>query len=286
MKVPSMNSTDNGLYAYHVLRVAVERFGKQPAELSAEQLKSAQAQADKTLALENLALSSPQGARISIPDAALDEGVRQIKARYDDEDTFHAAMRSGGLTEAALRRALWRELAFDAVMSLVGDGVPAVSDDDVEAFFAENPERFVKPELRTARHILITINPEYPENTPEAAHARIVALVAEARKAPETFAQLALQHSECPSGLDGGQLGQVPPGKLYASLDAVLFQLKPGDIGGPVETEAGLHIILCEDVHPGGVITLDQAREKIRDHLIEGRRKTQQKMWLKTLKSG
>lgn len=285
MKVPSLNPTDNGLYAYHVLRVAVDRYGKQPAELSAEQLKSAQAQADKTLALEDMALSSPQGARISIPEAALDAGVQQIKARYEDEETFHAAMRGSGMTERALRRALWRELAFDAVMSLVGDDVDPVSEAEVEAFYADNPERFVKPELRTARHILITINPEHSDNTPEAAHERINALLVEARENPKMFPQLALQHSECPSALDEGQLGQVPPGKLYPSLDALLFQLEPGGIGGPVETEAGLHIIYCESVQPGSVIGLDEARDKIRTYLMAERRKARQKAWIQSIKA-
>ena len=285
MKMPALNSTDKGLYAYHVLRVAVERFGKQPAELDVEQLKSAQAQADKTLALEDLALASPQGSRVSIPEAALDAALRQIKARYEDEEAFHAAMRESGMTESALRRALWRELAFDAVMSLVGDDVEPVSETEVEAFYAEHPERFVKPELRTARHILITLNPQYPDNTPEAAHARINALMVEALAHPEKFAQLALQHSECPSALDGGQLGQVAPGKLYASLDAVLFQLAPGQVGGPVETEAGLHIIYCEAVQPGCVIAYAQASDKIRAYLMAERRKARQKAWLQAMKA-
>lgn len=287
MKMPALNSTDKGLYAYYVLRVAVERFGKQPGELEPEQLKSAQAQADKTLALEDIALKSPQGARISIPDAALDAAVRQIKARYEDEETFHAAMRESGMTESALRRALWRELAFDAVMSLVGDDVEPVSEAEVEAFYAEHPERFVKPELRTARHILITLNPQYPDNTQEAAYARIHALMVEAQAHlhPEKFAQLALQHSECPSALDGGLLGQVPPGKLYASLDAVLFQLAPGQVGGPVETEAGLHIIYCEAVQPGCVIAYAQASDKIRVYLMAERRKARQKAWFQAMKA-
>jgi len=283
MKMPALNPTDNGLYAYHVLRVAVERFGKQPAELEPEQLKSAQAQAEKTLALEDVALASPQGARISIPEAALDAAVCQIKARYEDEEAFHSAMRESGMTERALRRALWRELAFDAVMSLVGEEVEPVSEAEVEAFYAENPERFIKPELRTARHILITLNPEYPDNTVEAAHARINALLIEARAHPEKFPELALRHSECPSALDGGQLGQVPPGKLYASLDAVLFQLAPGQVGGSVETEAGLHIVYCEAVQPGSIIALEQARDKIRAYLMAERRKARQKDWLTAL---
>jgi len=283
MKASAFESGDKGLYAYHVLRIAVEVFGQQPVDLNPEQLKAARAQADKTRALEDLALSSPEGARISVPDAAVGAGVAQIKARYEDEAAFHAAMHSSDLTERDLRRALWRELAFDAVMTLAGEGVDAVSDADVADFYARYPERFVRPELRTARHILITINPDYSENTPEAAHARINDLYEEAQAAPEKFAALATKHSECPTALDGGLLGQVPPGKLYQSLDAVLFQLDPGGVGGPVETEAGLHIITCDDIKPGATITLDQARDKIREYLMAERLKARQKAWLQTL---
>lgn len=280
MKVPAIDPADRGLYAYHVLRVAVDVFGKPPAELSAEQLKAAHTQADKTRALEDLALSSPQGARITIPDTALDAGVAQIKARYPDEDTFYTAMQNSGLTERDLRRALWRELAFDAVMSLIGDGAEPVSDAEVEAYHADHPERFVKPQQRTARHMLITINPDYPDNTLEVAHRRIRQLYQQVCEDPSRFGELAMKHSECPSALDGGSLGAVPPGKLYESLDAVLFQLDAGEVGGPVQTEAGLHIIYCEAIEPGSMISLDQARAKIHAHLLAARRKTRQREWL------
>lgn len=283
MTVLSKANADKGLYAYHVLRVAVEVFGKQPGDLTPDQLRVAQAQADKTYALEDKVLASPQAARVSVPDAALDAAVGQIKARYEDEAQFEAAMHESAMTERDLRRALWRELAFDTVMSLVGDDIDPVTDEEVEAFYADNPERFVKPELRAVRHILVTINPEYPDNTPEAAHKRILELCEQARANPEAFADLAMKHSECPSALDGGFLGQVPPGKLYDSLDAVLFTLGEGEVGGPVETEAGLHVILCEAVEPGEDITLDTAREKIRDHLAAMRRKERQKSWINTL---
>lgn len=273
-------STDKGLYAYHVLRVAVEVFGRQPADLAPEQLRVAQTQAAKTYAMEGKVLATPYGARVSVPDAALDAAVAEIRARYENEMEFDAAMRESTMTERDLKRALWRELAFDTVMSLVGDDIDPVTDDEVEAYYAENPERFVKPELRTARHILVTINPDFSDNTPEAAHKRIRELYDQARADPICFGELAEKNSECLTALDQGQLGQVPPGKLYDSLDAVLFQLREGEVGGPVETEAGLHVVLCEAIEPGEEITLDAAREKIRDHLTAQRRKAKQKKWI------
>lgn len=279
----SKASADKGVYAYHVLRVAVEVFGKQPGDLAPEQLKIARAQADKTCALEDKVLATPDAARVSVPDAALDAAVVQIKARYEDEMQFEAAMRESAMSERDLKRALWRELAFDTVMTLVGEDIAPVTDEEVEAFYADHPERFVKPELRTARHILVTINPDFPDNTPEAAHKRIRDLHEKARLNPDGFADLAEKNSECPSALDGGMLGQVSPGKLYDSLDAVLFQLSEGEVGGPVETEAGLHVILCERIESGEDITLEAAREKIRLYLSAQRRKTRQKAWIDSL---
>ncbi|MBF0246483.1 MAG: nitrogen fixation protein NifM [Alphaproteobacteria bacterium] len=278
-----MTEQDPGLFAYHVLRVAVEVYGKQPSELTAEQLKIAHAQAGKTRKLEDRVLASPEGTRMAVPDVAIDAAVRQIKSRYENEAGFVAAMAESGMCETDLRRALWRELAFDAVMSLAGNGTDPITDAEVEAFYADHPERFERPELRTARHILITVNPEFPENTPEVAHKRIAEIHAQAEASPETFGELATQHSECPSALEGGLLGEVPPGKLYPNLDAALFHLAEGEISRPLETEAGLHIVKCEAIRPGAHLSLDQVRGKIREQMSALRRKAKQKAWIASL---
>ncbi len=279
---------DPGLQAYHVLRVAVEIFSKQPSELTPEQFKIARERALMALELEDLVLLSAPAARISVPLVAVDTAFDQVRSRYDDSASFEAAMRDGGLSQDDLHRALWRELTFDAVMNLMGNGdddADALTDEDVEAFYANNPKRFQKPEVRTARHILITINPQYPDNTPEVARARIEKLSEELAAHPENFAYLAEKNSECPSALEGGLLGRTLQGKLYPSVDAVLFHLPEGGVGGPVESEAGLHLVLCEKIEPATAIPLADVREKIRTYLNGQRRKAKQKAWLETLKT-
>lgn len=57
------------------------------------------------------------------------------------------------------------------------------------------------------------------------------------------FAVLASQHSKCPSGQRGGELGEFSPGQMVPEFDQVVFS---GEIGvplGPVKTEFGYHII-------------------------------------------
>ena len=66
----------------------------------------------------------------------------------------------------------------------------------------------------------------------------------------KTFAILADEHSECPSGDQGGDLGWVSPGQIYPEFDTPAFALNPGELSAIVETPSGLHTILCTNRGP------------------------------------
>jgi nitrogen fixation protein NifM len=278
------SADERGLHAYHILRAATEMFGRQPGELEASQLGAATQRAAQARALEDLVLASTNGRRVTIPGVEVDDAVERIQQRFDDEIAFEKALLESGVTVTDLRRALWRELAFDAVMSMIGDEADPVSDAEVEAYYAQNPKPFQRPEQRTVRHILITINDDYAENTVEQATLRITAIKDHLAQNPSDFAIQANTHSECPSALEGGLLGHFSPGKLYSEIDDVLFNMAEGELAGPIQTEAGLHLVLCEKIEPAAVITLEEAREKLRQHLGNKRRKARQQAWIKTLK--
>ena len=57
------------------------------------------------------------------------------------------------------------------------------------------------------------------------------------------FAALAKEHSSCPSGKQGGDLGEFGPGQMVPEFDKAVFSLEPGEISGVVETQFGYHII-------------------------------------------
>lgn len=57
------------------------------------------------------------------------------------------------------------------------------------------------------------------------------------------FATLAREHSTCPSGRDGGDLGEFGPGEMVPEFDAVVFSAEVGKTQGPVQTEFGYHLI-------------------------------------------
>jgi len=57
------------------------------------------------------------------------------------------------------------------------------------------------------------------------------------------FAEMARQHSKCPSGRRGGSLGEFGPGQMVREFDEVVFKAEVGKVHGPVRTQFGYHLI-------------------------------------------
>ncbi len=57
------------------------------------------------------------------------------------------------------------------------------------------------------------------------------------------FAELARQHSECPSGKSGGDLGEFKKGQMVPEFDKVVFHKEIGKVHGPVKTQFGFHLL-------------------------------------------
>ena len=101
----------------------------------------------------------------------------------------------------------------------------------------------------------------------------------------DRFPQLARNYSECPTAMDGGKLGEVKAGQLYPELDAVLFAMEEGEISSIVESEMGLHLLLCESIKPGKLMPFPEVETKIRSMLEERQRRSCQKAWLAALRN-
>ncbi|MBZ0167436.1 MAG: peptidylprolyl isomerase [Candidatus Omnitrophica bacterium] len=57
------------------------------------------------------------------------------------------------------------------------------------------------------------------------------------------FAEVAKEHSKCPSGKHGGALGEFSPGQMVPEFDTVVFNEDVGKVHGPVKTQFGFHLV-------------------------------------------
>lgn len=82
----------------------------------------------------------------------------------------------------------------------------------------------------SARHILVS--------TKEACEKLKAEITAGA-----DFAVLAKKHSQCPSGKQGGGLGEFQQGQMVPEFDKVVFNDEVGKVHGPIKTQFGFHLI-------------------------------------------
>ncbi|TCJ11709.1 nitrogen fixation protein NifM [Parasulfuritortus cantonensis] len=269
--------------AYLVLKTANSLYGKSTNALSSAELEKAERLAARQFDMEARILASPEARDVAVPEATVVAALAEIRARYSDEEAFHADLAGNGLTVGQYAEALVRELRVDAILEKVASRSARVSEVDVDLYYQFHLEEFSRPEVRRARHILVTINEAIPENGREAARQRIDEIAARLARDPKRFEEQALKHSECPTAMQGGLLGDVVAGKLFPELEAVLFALAEGELSPVVESELGFHILRCDEIKPAGAVPLAQVRDKVREMLATRRRRICQNAWLKAL---
>lgn len=265
---------------YHLLRAAQALFQRDLGRLGRDQRERAERLATQTLAVEDLILSAPEARECAIAPDAVDRALAEVIGRFPSRQAYAAELGGNGLDEDGLRRALARQLRAQAVLDLVAADCPTVSEADLRLYYELHRHRFSRPEQRTARHLLVTVNEDFAESREGAARARIAELARRLRGRPNRFGPLARRYSECPSALDGGRLGMVARGQLYPELDAALFRLRPGEVSGVVGSELGFHLLLCETIYPGQPVPFARVRADIHARLDERQRYECQLRWI------
>ena len=143
-----------------------------------------------------------------------------------------------------------------------------ITPDELQNYFKTKAEQLSQPEQRRASHILVSLPANATAQQKAKAKEKSEALLAEAKKSPKSFADLAKKNSEDPgSAREGGDLGFFPRGKMVKPFDDAVFGMKTGDIVGPVETQFGYHIIKLEAVKAAEGPKFDAVKSKLEDDL-------------------
>jgi peptidyl-prolyl cis-trans isomerase D len=144
----------------------------------------------------------------------------------------------------------------------------AINEADLRSYYDQNAARFGTKEERRASHILISAPASAPAAEREKARAKAQQLLAEVKKAPGTFADVARKNSQDPGSAEkGGDLDFVTRGAMVKPFEDAMFALKKGEISDVVETEFGYHIIQLNDIKPAVIQPFEQARAAIENEV-------------------
>jgi peptidyl-prolyl cis-trans isomerase D len=219
---------------------------------------------------------------VVVPGKALDSALdallqrREIRlARFEAKDYADKVSPSDADIEAFYKQ---HEAEFRAPeqaqieyvvldMAAIKRGI-TVPEDELRKYYAENASRYTVAEERRARHILITADKDAAPDVKQKAKAKAEALLAEVRKAPASFAEVAKKNSQDPgSAAKGGDLDFFGRGAMVKPFEDTVFAMKPGEISNVVETDFGYHVIQLDAVRGGDKKPFEAVRAQIEDEV-------------------
>lgn len=181
--------------------------------------------------------------------ASVAEGVEvtdeMIAAFYEENDTMFLTPETADIEYIEVRR--------EAVASSI-----EITEEALQDYYLDSQNRYLQDEQRQARHILILFNDDEA-----AAETKATDLLARVN-AGESFEELAAEFSEDGgTAAQGGDLGTMTRSQLPGDLGSAIFAMAEGEVGGPIKTDFGFHVVRVDQVLERGPLPLEQVRGEL-----------------------
>lgn len=146
--------------------------------------------------------------------------------------------------------------------------VPSPTEAECQRYYDTHLKEFWSGDLVHARHILFQVTPS--TSVPEI-RGRAERTLSELLAEPDKFAAVARELSNCPSGQQGGSLGQIARGDTVPEFEQAIFRLGAnGILRHLVKTRHGFHIVAVDRSIPGERLSFEAVRERISERLKAG----------------
>jgi len=146
--------------------------------------------------------------------------------------------------------------------------VPSPTEAECQRYYDTHLKEFWSGDLVHARHILFQVTPS--TSVPEI-RGRAERTLSELLAEPDKFAAVARELSNCPSGQQGGNLGQIARGDTVPEFEQAIFRLGAnGILRRLVKTRHGFHIVAVDRSIPGERLSFEAVRERISERLKAG----------------
>lgn len=145
-----------------------------------------------------------------------------------------------------------------------------IPDTELKAYYEQNAARFTSAEERRASHILVKADKSAPAAEREKAKAKAEGLLAELKRDPKQFAELAKKNSDDPgSAALGGDLEWFGRAAMVKPFEDAAFALKPGGLSGVVESDFGYHVILVTGARGGERKPFEEVQAEVRNEVLQ-----------------
>jgi len=233
---------------------------------------------------KKLQLAAAKQAGMDVTEKELDSSIADImKNNAMDAAAFEVALAKEGLTTSQYKEELKEQLTLTRVFNKYVRSGLAVSDAELRAYYKRNIDTFSLPEEIQVRHIFIKVPSSAGRSRIRAAKQQARAAYRRAKKG-ENFIHLVREFSDEQTAASEGDLGFLRREDALPEIAKAAQSLKPGDIAGPIKTDAGYHIIRLEDVRTP-IQPFERAKKEISQIILRQKMETTYREWLQALRN-
>jgi hypothetical protein len=134
-----------------------------------------------------------------------------------------------------------------------------LDEDKLYQFYLDRKDFFSQQNEVRASHILIKGN---DDNSYKRIHE-----IRDKIKNPDDFSKLSMCNSECPSGINSGDLGFFPRGRMIPEIEKAAFSLQVNEISQPFSTRYGYHILMVTEKINKNTIPYEEIKDSLKESL-------------------
>ena len=212
------------------------------------------------LILESIQLQKGGRAGVRIPDEQLNQAVSRIAAQNNMTlEQFQQALEQRNQSYNGMREQIRREMIIQRVQAGNVNQRIQITDQEVGNFMGtQEGQSLTQPQYHVL-HALLALKPDASESKIAAARAQVNQAMQRIRGG-EPFKQ-AINASNRPYPLTGGDLGWRKLDDLPSIFSAIVPQLTPGETADPILSDSGFHLVYLEEVRGAEqVVTQTKAR--------------------------
>jgi peptidyl-prolyl cis-trans isomerase C len=205
---------------------------------------------------------------ITIDKAVVDQQMQSISKRFASPEDFQKALAAQKTTEADYRKNIEENMSMQKVLDLAVKDTPSATEEELQKFYNDNPERFNAPERVRASHILLRVDSKNTLEQKAEIRKKLEGIRSEIEKKTIAFAEAAKKYSEDPTTAPkGGDLNYFTRGQMVKPFEDVAFAMNPGTLSPVIETPFGYHIVQVTEIKPAGKEKYEDSKPAIQTYL-------------------
>ena len=199
----------------------------------------------------------------TLADEEVEAKIAEAKSSAPDEAAWQQYLDARGMDEAEFRTFVSFSLKVQRLATKSVD----TSEEKLKEFYEENKERFTQPELVDLSEIVVSNKAEADK------------LAAQLATKPETFGDLARQHSLSPTRERSGRRGDMPIRQMTpVSIREIVRRLNIGEISKPVEIQDNWYILKLEGHKDAHEPSYEEIKQQVKDAYMQQHANSEQEL--------